>query len=509
MVISILAFCCWLIAGFLAVKRFEKHLNFSVFLFFAAFGISFGLSAISPLFFPWDEQFHALVAKNGMTDFFHPKLFSDEPLNLNYSWVNATTWAHKQPFFTWLAVPFMKIFGVSALSYRLVYCLLFGFFPIVIFKILRHIFSEKVAFWSSFTAIHASFLLFLVNGIVATDQNDFTFLFLISLSFLFFLNWLKKPHFRWSFGIGLVVGFAVLTKWLVGVLVFAPWLILIVKELKNKDLLKTYITHFLIAFSVALCVVLPWQMYMYTHFQEVYIDEMNYNTRHFFEEIEGHGGDLFYHVTDVINHIYIYGIIFWALFTFGLFKFWKDTTTQLKIVVLTPITAIYAFFTMATTKMPAFTLPVYVFMLGFAVNGFFYICSFLKFKRQQFVVITIGALLLVAQLKPRYLMERNGFHNATDKGMKYNERQQWVRFMEQQPKDKKRVVFNVNFIDFANINWMIFTDNIAYPHAPTQSQIDDLIQKGYKPYFLLKGSDTLDTALKNIEVIQFSATSDL
>lgn len=507
MVVSILAFCCWLIAGFLAVKRFGKHLNFSVFLFFAAFGISFGLSSINPLFFTWDEQFHALVAKNGMTDFFHPTLFLDEPLNLSYSWVNATTWTHKQPFFTWLAVPFMKIFGVSTLSYRLVYCLLFGFFPIVIFNILRHSFSKKVAFWSSFTAIHASFLLLLVNGAVATDQNDFTFLFLVSLSFLFFLNWLKKPNFRWSLGIGLMVGFAVLTKWLVGILVFAPWLFLILRELKNRTLLKLHITHFLVAFGVALCIVLPWQIYAYTHFQEVYVYEMNYNTLHFFDEIEGHRGLFFYHFLYAVGRIYTYGIIFWTLFIFGLVKFWKDTTTQLKIVVLVPIVTIYLFFTMATTKMPAFTLPVYIFMLGFAVNGFFYACSFLKTKKQQFVTIFIGIVLLVIQLRPYKLMKSNGVYSLKNKEMMLNERRQWVRFMKQQPKGKKRVVFNVNFVESANINWIIFTDNIAYPHTPTQSQIDELIQKGYKPYFLLKGQDALDKDLKNINTIRFSTTS--
>ncbi len=503
MMISIVFLLIWLIALIGLVRKYlQQQKVSSPLLFIAAFSIAIALCAINPLFFSWDEQFHALVAKNGMHDFFQPTLFKDQPLDLEYFWVNSTIWMHKQPFFTWLAVPFMKLFGVSALSYRFVYCILFGLFPIITFKILRKLYTDRIAFWGAITSIHSGFLLLLVNGAVATDQNDFTFLFLMSLSFLFFLNWLSTPSFKWPLLIGVVVGLAILTKWLVGFLVFAPWLIIVLWAFIKRKNVGTHLLHFSVAIMTATIIALPWQLYAYSHFESVYLFELNYNTKHLFEVIENQGGLFFYHFTTAIDKAYLSYFLFWPICLIGAFQFWKNTKDKcLKIAVFVPIITIFFFFTLAQTKMPAFTLPVYIFMMGFAVNGFFYLKERITQKQLAKIFVLIGCLLIITHLKPYYLLKLNGVYSLDKRTTTLTQFQQLHDFMMAQPTDKNRVVFNVNFIDAANINWMIFTNDIAYQHIPTQKQIDELIAKGYQPYIFLMDSTHLVNQLQNIKPI--------
>lgn len=503
MIITIVFFFIWLAATFGLIRKYLKQQEVSTFLLFgAAFSIAIALCAINPLFFSWDEQFHALVAKNGMHDFFRPTLFKEQPLDLEYFWVNSTVWMHKQPFFTWLPIPFMKLFGVSAFSYRFVYCILFGFFPIITFKILHKLYTDRIAFWGAIASIHAGFLLILVNGAVATDQNDFTFLFLISLSFLFFLNWLATPSFKWSVLIGVVVGLAILTKWLVGLLVFAPWIIILLVAFVQKRNVGMQLIHLLVALLATTLVALPWQLYAYIHFESTYLYELNFNTQHLFEVIENQSGLLFFHFIDAVDKVYFASFIFWPLCLTGAFQFWKKTKDlYVKIVVIVPIVAIYLFFTIAQTKMPAFTLPVYIFMLGFALNGFFILKDKITQKSLAQIFILVGCLLLVMHFRPYRLLKLNGVYSLDKTTKTLNEYQQLHDLMIFQPIEKNRVVFNVNFIDMANINWMIFTNDIAYQHIPTQEQIDTLIKKGYHPYILVSDSSELPQQLSNIQPI--------
>ncbi len=503
MMISIVFLFIWLISLIGLIRKYFQQQKISSFLLFVtAFSIAIALCAINPLFFSWDEQFHALVAKNGMDDFFRPTLFKNQPLNLDYFWVNSTVWMHKQPFFTWLAIPFMKLFGVSALSYRLVFCLLFGFFPIITFKIIQKLYTNKIAFWSAITAIHSGFILLLVNGAAATDQNDFTFLFLVSLSFLFFLNWLSTPSFKWSIAIGIVVGLAILTKWLVGFLVFSPWLIILLWAFIKRKNVSTHLLHFSVAIITTILIALPWQLYAYTHFESIYLFELDYNTKHLFEVVENQSGLFFYHFTNAVDKAYYYAFLFWPLCIVGAYQFWKKTEdVRVKIAVFVPIIAIFFFFTLAQTKMPAFTLPVYIFIMGFAVNGFFYLKEKITQRQLAKAFLLVGCIFMVMHLKPYRLLKLNGVYSLDKTTMPLSEFQNLHDFMVSQPIEKNRVVFNVNFIDAANINWMIFTNDIAYQHIPSQEQIDELIAKGYQPYILMMDSTHVVNQLENIRPI--------
>lgn len=68
----------------------------------------------------WDERYHALVAKNMMTEPFAPKLYKNPVLDYDYRyWSSNHIWLHKQPFPLWCITLSFKLFGVNELALRL------------------------------------------------------------------------------------------------------------------------------------------------------------------------------------------------------------------------------------------------------------------------------------------------------------------------------------------------------------------------------------------------------
>src|SRR5690606_13679809 len=76
--------------------------------------------SLDPFIHEWDERYHALVAKNMMTNPFKPMLITDPifPYDVN-DWSGNHIWVHKQPLFLWQMALSMKIFGVSPFAVRL------------------------------------------------------------------------------------------------------------------------------------------------------------------------------------------------------------------------------------------------------------------------------------------------------------------------------------------------------------------------------------------------------
>src|ERR1041385_4766087 len=58
---------------------------------------------LDPFLNPWDERFHALVAKNLMNHPLMPTLYDDTILNMDYydNWAHYHIWLHKPPLFLW------------------------------------------------------------------------------------------------------------------------------------------------------------------------------------------------------------------------------------------------------------------------------------------------------------------------------------------------------------------------------------------------------------------------
>lgn len=475
----------WLILLLTTLLLFRKQNKFwLITLTLSAFAIASAFALFTPYFYTWDEQFHALVAKNCMSNPFHPKLFPNHPEGItipNDQWILAETWLHKQPFFTWLMAISMKLFGTSVFAARLPSVLLFTAIIPAVYRIGNLLFSKRTGLIAAILVMHSAYLLGLLSGRIGTDHNDAIFIALILFSFWAFFEWQQSHSKRWLYFIGIFVGLAVLTKWLVGLLVFFGWGIFVLGEIYMQKKLQP-VKPILLAFSIALLIFLPWQIYTFIKFPELAKQEMTYNSHHFTQVIEEHSGGPLFHF-DNISNLYFEQAIFYILLALSLLAFvlFKPEWKKLTLIFL-PITIVYAFFSFAQTKMPSFTavvIPLVLIIFGFAIDVY---TSQIKNRWSKIIFTTLVVLTTINLLiKPGQTLDAFGFKKGTALYNNKVSNTAMLEFIQKQPiNHRKQIVFGCDWNKFAYISWMFYTNDIAYPYYPDLNTVDDLIEQGYE-----------------------------
>lgn len=455
------------------------------FLFAAAVCIAAAFALFTPYLFAWDEQFHALVAKNLAQNPLVPKLYTHHPFEIEQNWLNTEIWLHKQPLFTWQIALSLKLLGNTAFAVRFPSVLFHGFLTIAVFRIGQLVFNRKTGFAAALIIMHSSFLLGLISGRIGTDHNDFIFLCYITFSFWAWFEWQHSSMRKWLIWIGVFAGCAILTKWLVGLLVFAGWGIVVLSTIRQKGSWLS-VKPVLTAFATTLVTFLPWQIYTFIRFPAEASREMSYNSDHVFKAVENHIGDAWFHF-DKLRELYFNPVDFLLLFGAGLiFLLLSKTKKEHKIFLLVSIGVIYLFFTIVQTKMPAFTAPVYAFTILIIAHG---IVSFTAWIRNPKISKTICILLTLLTvnwiLKPSATLSAYGFHKDEYTEAGHRHMLQAYQIMRSEGKnDPKRIVFGVELFPFSNISWMFFNGELAYPFVPTDEQVKEVEKQGYEVYVL-------------------------
>lgn len=207
----------------------------------------------------WDEQFHALVAKNMGDNFFRPELYKNQVINIgSLNWANSQVWLHKQPLFLWQMALSIKVFGYNALAVRIPSIILSVLTIGLIYRIGKLSVSRSVGFYSAFLFSISFFSLEIVSGTIATDHNDISFLFYVTASLWAWTEYQFETNkkTKWIILIGLFVGCSVLVKWLTGLVIFSGWFASIIFFEKNKKEIKNYL-HLLASFAISVLVFLP------------------------------------------------------------------------------------------------------------------------------------------------------------------------------------------------------------------------------------------------------------
>ncbi|MCF8461257.1 MAG: glycosyltransferase family 39 protein [Flavobacteriales bacterium] len=352
----------------------QKSILAVLLLFLGGLAIRIFMVEISDHLHWWDEQFHALVAKNMIDNPFKPMLFAHPTLDYErFSWVSGHIWLHKQPLFLWQMALSMKLFGVNTTALRLPSLVMSAIVILFIYRIGKIGFSSKAGFYGALLYALSSFGLRLTSGSINTDHNDTAFLFYVTASVW---AWFEYEHsrddrkWRWVILIGLFSGAAVLNKWLTGLLIFSAWGLVTVFYREKRKNLRSY-AHILAALAINVAVFLPWQIYILQAFPELSRHEYAYNTLHFFEALEGHGEPIGYHITKIPE---LYGIGALALLACFLLFIKTAPKNPYRFSVITLIVVTYVFYSIPVTKMIAFTycISFLVFLvLGHALERFF------------------------------------------------------------------------------------------------------------------------------------------
>jgi 4-amino-4-deoxy-L-arabinose transferase len=475
----------------------------------SAFCLASAFALFSPYFYTWDEQFHALVAKNCMSEPFHPKLFRMHPEAINIphdQWVLSETWLHKQPLFTWLMALSMKLFGASVYAVRLPSVLLFTAMIPAIYRMGKLLFSRRTGLIAALLVLHSSYLLGLVSGRIGTDHNDAVFIALILFSFWAYVEWKKSEQNKWLYLIGIFVGLAVLTKWLVGLLVFFGWGIIAFRAVLKKKTLNP-LKPIGRSFSIALLTFLPWQVYTFLRFPAEAEREMTYNSLHLWQSVEKHAGNFLYHFNQIPN-LYFEQFLFYSFLAMSIVALVFICRKYYEIAVISiPIVVIYIFFAFAQTKMPSFTAVVIPLVLLLFAFGIDYYTDLIK-NYQIKTIARIGVIITTVNLslKPGQTLDAFGFKEGTELYKADKLRIRKHEFIQQQPKDAvKRIVFGCDLGEFTYVNWMYHTNDIAYPFYPDRVTLDRLIEEGYE-IVVIDWNDSVPDFLRvdrRLKILQF------
>lgn len=460
-----------------------------IFLFIGSLILGYAMANLDPFLHVWDEQYHALVSKNLIQNFLKPTLYKNPLLNYNRNnWVSNHIWLHKQPLFLWQMAISIKIFGANALAVRIPSILLHSLISIFIYRIGKITLNSNIGYYSALFFSVAYFPLELITGKYSTDHNDVAFLFYITASFWAWFEYKYSSKKYWLVIIGLFSGGAVLVKWLVGLLVFLVWGISIILTKKKEAIRLVNIYPLIFSFIISIIVFLPWQIFILINYPVEAKYEYGLNSRHFFEAIEDHGGTFWFHIESFRE---IYGGLLLSLFVISgvILMLKKIQNKQYRIIIISAISVVYIFYSIATTKMISFCIivaPFFFIGLGCLVDH-----SINYFSQKNKVSKVLNVLIFFTLTSICFSVLKfnkiQKFHSINSSYKENSNRNiELKQFFEIQKvlkilKNDNFLVFNVNTRLNGEISMMFYTNYTAYSKIPSQKEIDELVKiKGLK-----------------------------
>jgi len=463
----------------------------------------------------WDEQYHALVAKHLIENPLKPLLFKNPALPYYYpDWGANHIWLHKQPLFLWQISFSFKLFGVSPIAMRIPSIILSVLLIIVVYDISKKLFNSSIAIISAALMGGNNFVIKLVSGSIPTDHNDVAFIFYVAASIWALIYFLNTKKIRWVFIIGIFAGFAVLNKWVLGYLVFLIWgsYIIFSGEWKSP---KSY-KYIFLSFLTCALISLPWQFYIHWAFPRESSWEFNYNALHFFQVIEGHGGDFWYHFDRIKD---IYGnISFWIIpvsFIFLCFDK-KNANKNILYSLWIAVIFVFVFFSIAKTKMQAFTMivsPILVIFISYSIFSIVHIVHKFVRYRFKFFLHKLTLLLLFTVVFFQTFNYKNMEEIYTNKNIDvYNKRIHWNNFFNISKQlcktlnNEDFVIFN--FPRFQNIQCMILTNYTAYDNLPEPWHYY-FIKKNSRKIAILDFGDLPENIVKADDITKIKMKKDI
>lgn len=476
--------------------------------YFSTFGMSFflglGVVLLIPFLWIWDEQFHALVAKHIAEDPLHPQLMNFAPwLFEGKDWDEQVTWLHKQPFFLYAMALSIKIFGTKVWAIRLPSLLLYALTSVAVYDFGTRLKDKKVGLLACWMFIHCFVFLELLSGRMTTDHNDAFFLCLILLSFWAHFRFLKSKNGRWLLATGLFVGLAILTKWLVGLLVFAPWGLQI--ALNQNRFRWSEWKGLLTSLGIAVLIALPWQIYTLIAFPETAQRELSYNQEHFWVPLEGHRGDFSFHWLNLLETFRPEMLLLTLILLIVFWKKWKGSYVyHLVFSALLLLT----FYSLAATKMYAFiapSIPLFILVIAFVLVSLLEMIPWKIISNVLFALVVFWMVNMT--LRPDRMNDDYGLEVTADMANAKDLYWQQMQFIQKHGDDNpKRLIINANMRQHGNIPWMFFTENKVVRFIPTRAQLERLKREGYSITAIRFGEELPKHVLgdTSIEILDFN-----
>lgn len=175
--------------------------------------------------------------------------------------------ARRAPLYPLFLAGVYSIFGHSYFWARVIQTILYSFLCIIVFLIGEKLFNKKVALLSSLICVfYPNFIFFSYYGGPGFLLSENLFIFLFSLSVLYFVKLYRRPTIFNAALAGSFLGLANLTRAVTSLFIFfiLPWF-LVCFALKIKEKFKLW---FIIIFSF-LTIISPWAFRNYLVFHKI------------------------------------------------------------------------------------------------------------------------------------------------------------------------------------------------------------------------------------------------
>lgn len=460
-----------------------------ILLFLASVSIGYFIASLDHFLMLWDEQYHALVAKNLSGNPWKPVLIADPVLEYDYrNWTANHIWLHKQPLFLWQMALSIKIFGNTALAVRLPSIIMHAVIPLFIYRTGVITGSRDSGYYGGVLFAFAWFPLELVAGRYATDHNDIAFLFYISASFWAWFEYQNSGRKYWLLLIGVFSGYAVLVKWLMGLLIYVIWFITRTFTYpKEWFKIRSYLPM-LYAGAVSLLVFIPWQIYIILVYPAESAYEYALFSSNFFEVVEGHKEPFWYYFSDGLKMVYGSGMLVPLILLLGVvIMLIKVTEKRYKTAILSSVLFVYLFYTIAATKMTAFTIIVspFIFLgMGHLIST---VITLIRKKVKAGLIVNILAVVILLISAYSVLNLKKIQHYHTDWKPHDNQNRalelaemKFIRSLPEILDDESYVIFNASITLNGHISLMFYTDYTAYNFIPSELQIKEVRSKNRK-----------------------------
>ncbi|MDG1331720.1 MAG: glycosyltransferase family 39 protein [Crocinitomicaceae bacterium] len=440
---------------------------------------------------PWDERYHALVAKNMLNHPLVPTLFDKPILEYDYKmWTYNHIWLHKQPVPLWGIMSSLAVFGVNSFAVRLPSILLTSLGTIISYRFGKQLFSRRVGLFAAVFYATNGLILEISSGRVATDHIDIFFLFFIQLAIYLGWEFAQRKSLFLNILCGIAIGLAVLSKWLPALIVLPIWgaFLLYSKRFSFKEILA----HGLVLCAAIAAVVLPWQLYIHSEFPLEAAWESTFNSKHVFETLDVSVQPWYYHFTMLrIN----YGELIYLPLIWFAYKTIRKRTNWKYWALFIWIAVPYIFFSIVMTKMQGYTVfaaPAVFLVLALFID---FLIRFRKRFNYRWVPI-LGVVALIA-LPIRFTIERAKPFQTVNSPDWQND---ITELSDQINQQEKVVVFNVN----RPIELMFHSNCTAYNTIPSSEKMQALIVEGYTVYV----NQESDLELEEIQTIWYPSLTE-
>jgi 4-amino-4-deoxy-L-arabinose transferase-like glycosyltransferase len=443
------------------------------------------IARADPFLHIWDEQYHALVAKHLMEDPLKPMLIKDPLFGFSpEAWADRHIWLHKQPLFLWQIALSLKIFGLTEVGVRFPSVMMHAIMILFIYRCGRICVNKQTGYYAALLYTFAYFPLEYISGSYSTDHNDSAFLFYGFASIWALIEYQHSKNRWFLLWIGLFAGAAVLCKWLTGLLVYGLWACLILYEHRRVRPGREWL-RLLLSFAICLLVFLPWQIFCTLRYPEEYRFSMDFNFRHIFEPLEGHGGDHFFYYRALYEQ-FGEGLLIppLVLLAFGL-TVWRLKAPAHRLIFLLTAICTYAFFSLVKTKMYGYVfvvIPFFILSLGASVTALGeWLAGKIRVPVLQrglplvLVLLVTGLLFDADKLYKRHSMKET----ARFRTIKIREKAMYLA-MKDQLAGTPYLIFNCTTSLNSHILGIFYTGQPAFNYILPDYQIIQARQAGYQ-----------------------------